>query len=115
MGVGPPSCAVMTDPADSIPEKTCCWATQPVTPADSVWNGPTPYVTRLFDKGSDKVVPDCAYNHKNYTSGLRYRERPLASAYDNVASKFSLGLLRVDSNNTSWLLSAHYGNLNRKG
>lgn len=66
-------------------------------------------------KGSDKVVPDCAYNNKNYPSGLRYRDRPLASAYDNDASVYALGFLRVDSNNNSWLLSARYGNLNRKG
>jgi len=66
-------------------------------------------------KGSDKVVPDCAYNNSNYPSGLRYRDRPLASAYDNDASIFALGLLRVDSNNASWLLTARYGNLNRKG
>ena len=65
-------------------------------------------------KGSDKVVPDCAYNNAIYKTGYRYRGRSIAHTFDNDASIFTLGTLLTDKQNNSWVLRLGYGNLNRK-
>ncbi len=65
-------------------------------------------------KGSDKVVPDCAYNNAIYETGYRYRGRSLASTFDNDASVFTLGTILTTPRGDAWLLKFGYGNLNRK-
>ncbi len=65
-------------------------------------------------KGSDKVVPDCAYNNSIYKTGYRYRGRSLASTLDNDASVFTLGGVLTTTRGDAWLLKLGYGNLNRK-
>ncbi|MCP4831716.1 MAG: capsule assembly Wzi family protein [Gammaproteobacteria bacterium] len=64
-------------------------------------------------KGSDRTVPDCAYNHKIYKTGNRYHGRSIAHTFDNDASIFTLGSILTDNSNNSWLLKLGYGNLNR--
>jgi hypothetical protein len=65
-------------------------------------------------KGSENVVPDCAYNNGIYKTGYRHNGRSMAHTFDNDASIFTLGTVLTDKQNNSWLLKLGYGNLNRK-
>jgi hypothetical protein len=66
-------------------------------------------------KGSDKKVPNCAYNNGTYRTGFRYRDRPVASTFDNDSSVFTFGTMLTDNQDHIWQMKLGYGNLNRYG
>jgi hypothetical protein len=66
-------------------------------------------------KGSDNKVPNCAYNNSIYRTGYRYRDRPIASSFDNDSSIFTFGTILTDNKDRIWQLKLGYGNLNRYG
>ncbi len=58
---------------------------------------------------------NCAYNHGIYQDGYRYRGRPVGHGADNDARLLSTGLLLIDDAETTWRVTARYGELNRGG
>jgi hypothetical protein len=84
------------------------------------WNGLGEY--RVFLEMADTLcggnltgsgTPDCAYNHKIYETGVRYKGRTIAHSLDNDAKVFTLGGVLTDEKDNSWLLTLAYGDLNR--
>lgn len=60
-------------------------------------------------------VPNCAYNHPIYSTGMRYRGRAIGHTADNDAEIWSLGVLLNDADDHSWALTLSAGDLNREG
>lgn len=60
-------------------------------------------------------LPDCAYNHPIYSTGMRYRGRSIGHTADNDAKIWSLGVLLNDDRDRSWSLTLTTGDLNRVG
>jgi len=69
----------------------------------------------VFGDGGSGSQPNCTYNHPIYESGYRRYGRPIAAAFDNDASIFTLGTLLTDSRSNTWRLRLGFGNLNRLG
>ncbi len=60
-------------------------------------------------------LPNCAYNHPIYSTGMRYRGRAIGHTADNDAEIWSLGVLLNDADDHSWALTLSAGDLNREG
>ena len=58
---------------------------------------------------------DCAYNHRIYSDGYRYRGRVIGHGVDNDARVLSFGLLLADNAVTRWRVLTRVGELNRGG
>lgn len=63
---------------------------------------------------SEKIL-DCAYNHRVYESGYRYRGRPIGHSVDNDAKVATIGAVLVDADETSWQALIRVGKLNHAG
>ncbi len=65
----------------------------------------------LFGGGS----ADVCYNHPIYSSGVRYRGRPIANSADNDAKLVTAGLVFNQVDDSRWTMTATGGKLNREG
>jgi len=58
---------------------------------------------------------NCAYNHGNYRTGYRYRDRSIGHGADGDAELISVGTTLVDTEITQWHGVLRVGELNRGG
>ena len=58
---------------------------------------------------------DCAYNHKVYRTGYRYRGRSIGHAADGDARIASAGLTLLNDQDSNWSFLVRYAELNRIG
>ena len=65
--------------------------------------------------GFSGVVPNCAYNHSIYRTGLRYGGRAIAHSLDGDGLSYSFGSTLVQSSGLSWNVSLRHMLINRLG
>jgi hypothetical protein len=79
------------------------------------WRAHVEYADTACDFPASPPEFGCAYTNSIYTSGYRYRGRPLGHSMDGDGESLGLGLLFVDARGHRWEVLGRNVDLNRSG